>query len=119
MRFFYFGKRVLAFGLTFGISIFILGLVSIEPPSQNKVAKVNFDSEKKQCLPVDENLKYEKLPTREKSLFIPAEKEMKIQIEKKDNIVEPKQKSLSSEKSIAEYQILLHKEKCNEFNGRK
>lgn len=133
-----FWKRLVTFCLTFWLGVFAsYFFVSKELLPENK-RTATLIPEQKNCVFADENLKYQTLPLEElpsvipnPSIITPKKEEPKIKIPKnkkqdepdiqkiqKDNS-KPKPQLYIPSKDLAEYQILLHKEKCYESNGRK
>ena len=133
-----FWKRVVVFCVTFGLGVFVSGLFISNkectaeklPPSVKPIV-ISAPPENKNCVPVDENLKYERLTAEEKNVPAVAEEDSKLKAKKPED----KKKSLKDEKEkqnnpaapqfynpskdSAEYQYLLHKERCFEPQAQK
>ncbi len=133
-----FWKRVVVFCLTFGLGVLVSGLFISNKkctagqllPSVKPVV-VSAPTENKNCVPLDENLKYERLTAEEKNVPAVAEEDSKLKAKKPED----KKKSLKDEKEkqknpvepqfydpskdSAEYKYLLHKERCFEPQEQK
>jgi hypothetical protein len=122
-----FWKRVFVFGLTFGLGVSVAGLFisgKVQPAVKPVVVPA---AENKNCVPMDENLKYERLATDEKTA---ASDTKKVYSQLKTRSSETKEKSLKAEKEkqknpespqpynpskdSAEVKYLVHKERCFE-----
>jgi hypothetical protein len=110
------GKGLSVFFITFALGILIsIGFVSNDLTIENNNQKKYLNFESKNCVPLDKNLKYEKLPLKENSLFMPVEEDEKMQLEKPKEVTRPKVKSTIPKASSTESQNLLHKVECYEY----
>jgi len=75
-----FWKRVIAFCLTFALGVFVSGFfIAKELPAKNiKPAVVPAPAENKNCVPVDENLKYQTLENNEPTVSVQSEEAPKL-----------------------------------------
>jgi hypothetical protein len=132
-----FWKRVVAFCLTFGLSVFVAGLFVSGKVSQTvKPVVVPSIEENKNCVPADKNLKFERLTTEDRNIPMDGKTEipldgkeslktektkdkkrnLKAETEKPKNSAEPQLYDAS--KNPAEVKDLLHKEICFETQAR-
>lgn len=121
----WFWKRMVVFGLTFGLGVFVAGLfISKQMPTSIKPMLIAAPPENKNCVPVDKSLKYEtlegKTPTRPSQLGEttkpeakkPEDKKKSLKSEKQNNPAAPR--SYDPAKDSVEVKNLLHKERCFE-----
>lgn len=127
-----FWKKVVAFCLTFGLGVLVSGVLASKKECKAKKELVieiqksenSLIPETKNCVPVDGNLKYERLTVEEKPNLEAKKtedkkKSQKAEMEKQDNPAESKPQFYNPSKDSAEYKDLLHREKCYESDGRK
>lgn len=135
-----FWKRGFVFCLTFVLGIFVVGSFNLIKPSQseiticplnerkltpdNKPAAIPAPADDKTCVPMDKNLKYEKLAAEEKNVTRTVsedsnlkatkreEKKKSAKAEKQNNSADPRPYNPSEDS--AELTNLLHKERCFE-----
>jgi hypothetical protein len=124
-------KRFFVFVLTFALGVSVSGFFiprtppaefcpnvnSEPPPSKNQKFENAPILEQKNCVPVDVNLKYERLTAAEKPDFEAIKKDEKkksLTAEEKTqkNSAASKQQFYSPSKDKAEVKDLLHREKC-------
>ncbi len=120
-----FWKKVVVFSLAFGISVFVSNaFTSSEIPTESIKTTINLAPQSKNCVPVDGNLKYERLTTAEEQAKLATKKQeekkkvLKNSQEKQNNFTQSQQFYVPS-KDSAEYKILLHREQCFEAQGQK
>ncbi len=135
-----FWKRVVVFCLTFGLGVLVSGLFISNkkctagqlPPSVKPIV-ISAPPENKNCVPLDENLKYERLTAKEKTVPAVAEEDSKLKAKKpedkkkslkaekrkQNNSAEPKPHFYNPSKDSVEYKNLLHREKCFEAQDQK
>jgi len=122
-------KGISVFCLTFGLSVFVSNVFSVrQAVSQTCPIKITISTQppmverpfvdNKNCAPLDNNLKYQKLdakglsePETEKKA---KEKEAQKENKKAGKSTEVKLQPYNPKKETAEYKVLLHKEKCYE-----
>jgi hypothetical protein len=106
-----FWKIIVTLCLTFWLGTFTAGLfVSTDKPSKESVI-----AEKRNCVPVDKNLKYQLLGETVSVNEKQTEKQKTNELEKALERVEKKDEVLyRPDKDRFEYEILLHKEHCYE-----
>lgn len=124
-----FWKRVVVFCLTFGLGVLVSTFFTIREaetthcPTKTKLLienqKPENDSltETKNCVPVDGNLKYERLTAEEKpdlEANKTKDKKKSPKEEKLNNPAEPKPQFYDPSKTDAEIKDLLHRERCFE-----
>lgn len=131
-----FWKRVVVFCLTFGLGVLVSTFFTLRQaqilhcPSKTKLLIENQKPEKnsftetKNCVPVDGNLKYERLTAEEKpdlevNKTEEKKKSLKVEKEKQNNPAEPKPQFYNPSKDSAEFKDLLHREKCFEIQKKK
>lgn len=127
----FFGIGIIVFVLTFGLSIFISSIfVPNDLPSPASVPPVSPDPvENKNCVPVNQNLKYRTLENKESSIF-PKKTESKAETSEKiksarEDWEKPRSADERSEsfdystKDSREVDDLLHRERCFESPERK
>ena len=106
-----FWKIIVTLCLTFWLGTFTANLfVSSDKPSKESVI-----AEKRNCVPVDKNLKYRLLGETVSGNEKQAEKQKKDELEKALERVEKEDKVLyRPDKDGVEYETLLYKEHCYE-----
>lgn len=120
-----FWKRVVVFGLTFGLGVFVAGLfISEQLPASINPTLIAAPPENKNCVPLDKNLKYEHLTTEDRNIPLDGKERLatkKQEDKKKSSKAEQnKQKKSAAQqyydpsKDSAEFKELLHKERCFE-----
>lgn len=135
-----FWKRVVVFCLAFGLGVFVSSaFISKEIPAEslkttsssmpeNLIAPANAGSSEKNCVAVDSSLRYERLiskaPDRLSSMEVApppkspnpqtAKKFSKNDQEKQKDSAELKRQFYVPSEDSAEYQTLLHRERCFE-----
>jgi hypothetical protein len=124
-----FWKRVVVFCFAFGLGVGVSGLfVSKESVKENNnPAPISAPAEnpaEKNCVPVDGNLKYERLTVVEQTTLETKKQEnkkksVKENLEKQNNSAESKPQFYNPSKDSAEYKVLLHREKCFETQEQK
>lgn len=131
-----FWKRVVVFCLTFGLGVLVSTFFTLREaqislcPSKTKLLienqkpENNSLTETKNCVPVDGNLKYERLTAEEKpdlevNKTEEKKKSLKVEKEKQNNPAESKPQFYNPSKDSAEFKELLHREKCFEAQNQK
>ena len=130
-----FWKGIVVFGLTFALGVFVSSFFTLRTattsncndlkkkfPAANQKTENNAAPESKKCVPLDGHLKYERLTAGEKPKAV-----AKKQRDKKKSLKNEKDKQnnptgrqfYNPSNDSAELQVLLHKEKCYESDGRK
>ena len=127
---FAFWKRLIAFGLTFWLGAMGASLLTFSAatsthcPAVKKelpAATQNFEyraaPETKNCVPVDTNLKYERLTAEDQNKSNPQnqtdqKKALKESKEKQKKSFKPEKPLFDSSEDSAEIKNLLHKEQC-------
>jgi hypothetical protein len=128
-----FWKRITTFCLALGIGTFASDFRVLNESPEFKKMKSSVTKEKN-CVFADKDLKYETLPLKKEVYILPQvenKPELKlIPSEKKrlkkpevetnqNNFAEPVPQLHIPSQSSAQYQTLLHKENCYEFDERK
>jgi len=123
-------KRIVVFGLTFGLGVSVSGLFIVkelpELPAPN-IQQTLFSAspaENKNCVPHDSSLKYERLVAKDKTEQLTSVEKPNLDVKKdKQKLRQEKQAKqkppaapqfYNPSKDSAEYQYLLHREKCFE-----
>jgi hypothetical protein len=120
-----FWKRIIAFCVTFGLGLLVSNLfISKEAAKENPEPTVILAPAESNCVPVDGNLKYERLTAEEKpdldaKKTEEKKKSLKAAKEKQNKTAEPEPQFYNPSKTDAEYKKLLHREKCFEAQDQK